>query len=346
MIAGWPVAKRAALLVVAPVLNFDMAAVTSAFRAGTGGLLFLGSTSAPAALGGELTSALQNGPAVHPLVMADQEGGGVQRLAGVVTSLPWARQMAQTMTTSQVQQLAKEVGSEMKALGVTVDLAPVLDVDGGDGPNATDADGLRSFSPVASVAAGYGVAFYRGLTAAGELAVVKHFPGLGGSSGNTDYQLAQTPPLSTLEKVGLLPFRDAISAGARAVMVSNAAVPGLTTKPASLSHAAITGLLRTSLGFHGLVLTDSLSAGAIAQAGYSVPRAAVAAISAGADMVLFGSTLTPAQVSLLAPQEVVKTVQDITSAIVAATSNGTLPISRLDDAVGHVLSAGGVNLCG
>ena len=119
--------------------------------------------------------------------------------------------------------------------------------------------------------------------------VVKHFPGLGGATGNTDVAPASTPPWSTLRRVGLVPFEDAVAAHVPAVMISNATVPGLTSLPSSISPVVITEVLREQLGFSGLVITDSLSAGALSAIGYSVPEATVAAIEAGADMVLFAA---------------------------------------------------------
>lgn len=346
VIANWPVARRAAMVVVAPVLDFDMGTVEVAANAGVGGILFLGGAGVPSDLAGQLDTAWRAAaPGVRPLVMADEEGGGVQRLLGGVSYFPWAREMAQTMSAQQVERLGARVGAQMLRLGVDVDLAPVLDLDGGNGPSAIDPDGLRSFSSEAGVAARYGTAFSDGLASAGILAVVKHFPGLGGSTANTDYGAAATPPLSTLEVDGLAPFRAALAAGVRAVMVANASVPGLTALPASLSKAAVDGLLRDTLGFQGLVLTDSLSAGAISQAGYDLPRAAVAAISAGDDMVLFGSTLTAAQRTLLSPGKVANTVHQITAAMITAINGGSLPTSRLDDAVEHIVTAAHVDLC-
>ncbi len=249
------------------------------------------------------------------------------------------------MTAGQIEQLATTVGGQMRALGVNVDLAPVLDVDGGNGPNASDPDGLRSFSSIPSVAARDGVAFWRGLQAGGVIPVVKHFPGLGGASGNTDYGLADTLPIGQLQSGGLAPFRAAIAAGAPAVMVANARVPGLSGLPASLSTEVIGGLLRQQLGFSGLVVTDSLSAGAIAQAGYSVPQAAATAVAAGADMILFGSTLTPAQTAMLTPDGVRATVSAVVAAIVRATQTGALSPARLTDAVEQVVAADHADLC-
>jgi len=347
VIDRWPVSRRAAQLVVAPVLNFNLTSVKVASAAGVGGILFLGAGPPPSDLSDELRSSFAPGPpGSSPLVMADQEGGGVERLGDAVPSMPWPRVMTETMTPQEVQSLATRVGRSMLQLGVDVNLAPVLDVDAGPGPSAADADGLRSFSADPSTAALYGVSFMHGMQAAGVVPVVKHFPGLGGSSGNTDYGPATTPPLSTLQTAGLIPFRAAIAQGAPAVMVANASVPGLTGLPASLSPSAIDGLLRQDLGFQGLVLTDSLSAGAISQSGYSVPQAAVAAVSAGADMILFGSTISPAQTALLSPANVATTVNLIVAALVTATAKGTIPVARLNAAVSHVLAIKHVDLCG
>ncbi|MBO0692937.1 MAG: glycoside hydrolase family 3 protein [Acidimicrobiaceae bacterium] len=311
-----------------------MSGLRSLISGGIGGVLFLGNAPAPPDLAGQLAAAEQGAPQGGvPLVMADEEGGGIQRLTGVVSSFPWPRDIAGTMTPAQTQAVGVSVGTQMRQAGVNVDLAPVLDVDGGDGPSATDADGSRSFSADPTTAGTYGVAFLQGLRQAGVIPVVKHFPGLGGSYGNTDDAPAATQPLSSLLTSGLPPFKSAIAAGAPAVMIANASVPGLTNLPASLSSNVIEGLLRGQLGFTGLVLTDSLSAGAVSQAGYSVPQAAVAAIAAGADQILFGST--PAD----------QVAEQVIGAIVAANQAGTLSTSRLNEAVGHVISAKGVNLC-
>jgi len=333
VIASWPVARRAAELVVMPSFDFDLSGLSSLISGGIGGVLFLGDAPAPPDLASQLAAAEQGAPPGGvPLVMADEEGGGIQRLAGVVSSFPWPRTIAATMTTAQTEALGDSVGTQMRQAGVNVNLAPVLDVDGGDGPNAADADGWRSFSADPDTAAGYGVAFLQGLRQAGVIPVVKHFPGLGGAA-DTDEAPAATQPLSELLTTGLPPFRAAIAAGAPAVMISNASVPGLTTLPASLSSAVIEGLLREQLGFTGLVITDSLSAGAISQAGYSIPQAAVAAITAGADQILFGSTPT------------VQITEQIIQAIVAANAAGTLSTTELNQAVAQVIRAKGVNLC-
>ena len=246
---------------------------------------------------------------------------------------------------SAVRALGQRVGRQMLAAGVSVDLAPVADVDGRPGPSLTNPDGARSFSGDPATSATYTVAFMDGLESSGVLPVVKHFPGLGGTTANTDLAPAATQPLSELATTGLVPFRAAIRAGAPAVMVSNASVPGLTSSPSSLSQAVIGGLLRHRLGFHGLVVTDSLSAGAILTGGRTLPQAAVTAIGAGADLVLFGSTLTPKDTAQLSAPNVQRSYRAIATAISAAVTEGQLPIARLTAAATTVAGAAHDELC-
>ena len=282
----------------------------------------------------DLSALRRAGGSVPPLVMVDEEGGEIQRMANLAGDMPWPRTMAATLTRAQTRALAEQAGRRMRAAGVTMDLAPVLDLSGGPGPDAAHPDGPRSFSLKPSVAAAYGIAFARGLRAAGVIPVYKHFPGLGQATYNTDDGPASVPPLPVLKAAALLPFEAAIRAGATAVMVGNVTVPGLTgAVPATLSKAAITGLLRRQLGFGGLVLTDSLSARAVQDAGYSVPRAAARSVEAGADMVLFDSATAGT------------TTHDVIASIVSAVTSGRLSVSRLDTAVQHVLAAKKISLC-
>lgn len=326
-IATWTVSRRAAQLIVAPVSEDDLQAAEPLVAAGVGGLLLFGS-SAPATLGAQihlLDAAAPDGLA--PIVMTDEEGGEVQRMANLVGSLPWPRTMAETMSSSAVESLARTVGRRMRAAGVTMDLAPVLDLSDSPGPDAEYPDGPRSFGTDPTVTGNYGVAFAEGLLQAGVVPVVKHFPGLGEASYNTDDGPATDPPLASLEDTALVPFRAAIAAKLPAVMVSLVTVPGLTGGlPASLSKAAVTGVLRDQLGFKGLVLTDSLSAGAVTAAGYSVAEAAVAAVEAGVDLLPFDT------------DDPLSTVEQMISSIEAAVAAGNIPSSQLDEAVEQVLA--------
>ena len=271
---------------------------------------------------------------VEPFVSADEEGGAVQRLRGLVGDLPSARAMAATMTTAQVRALARRAGAAMLASGIDVDLAPVLDLDAGPGPDAQHPDGTRSFSADPEVASRFALAFAAGLTDAGVVAVAKHAPGLGSASGNTDATAATVRPWPEISSLDLQPFRDAVHAGVRAIMVSNAVIPRLTTVPADLSPQFIDGVLRDQLGYTGVIITDSLSANAVASAGYPVPRAVVAALKAGADMALFGHR-----------QAEPATTRAVLNSVEAAVADGSLPLPRLRDAVLHVLALKHLDLC-
>lgn len=335
VVAGWSLRRQARQTIVVPVQETAVAAVGTEVAAGVGGVILFGS-KAPTDLRARLKALTgQALGGIAPMVMTDEEGGAVQRMANLVGSMPSARTMAATMTPSEVRQLARRVGTRMHDAGVTVDLAPVLDLDNGVGPNASNPDGTRSFNLNSTTATHYGLAFARGLLDAGVVPVVKHFPGLGQATANTDVAAAWTQPWSVLQKHGLLPFTAAVTAGMPAVMTTNARVPGLAPLPASLSWRATHQVLRGQLAFRGLVITDSLSAVAIQAAGFHIPAATVRALVVGADMVLFGA---PAG-------QVADVTHRVVRAIVNAVDSGTLTRARLSGAVVHVLDAKHVSLC-
>lgn len=331
----WTSRQLAAQTVVVPVDEGSVQTVTSEVAGGAGGVILFGS-SAPPDLGTrlqQLTAVAPNG--IKPFVMSDEEGGVVQRMPNLVGTMPSARQMGATMTPAQIQELAAQVAAKLRSAGVTMDLAPVLDTDNGAGPNNRDPDGTRSFSNDPATASAAGRAFAAGLMQGGVVPVIKHFPGLGHATGNTDVESAATLPWSELQTGGVVPFRDAIAARIPAVMIANATVPGVSSVPASVSPDVLTTVLRTQLGFQGLVMTDSLSGVALRNAGYTVPAASAAAIEAGADMVLFNAD--PAQTA---------DMTDVTiTAIAAAADSGALPRTRLFSAVSHILSAKGIDPC-
>ncbi|MEP6461910.1 MAG: glycoside hydrolase family 3 N-terminal domain-containing protein [Frankiaceae bacterium] len=332
---SWSVSRQAAQVVTVPVEGTSVGQVSGSVRLGVGGVLLFGNR-APADLRGQLRALTAQAPGgIKPFVMSDEEGGGVQRLRNLVGELPWARSLAATRTPAQVRLLAADTARRLLALGVDMDLAPVLDLDAGPGPDARHPAGRRSFSSNPAVAARYGTAFAAGLRDGGVVAVVKHFPGLGSASYNTDFGSASVSSLARLQRADLTPFRAAIAAGVPAVMVSHARVPGLSALPASLSAEAVGGLLRGRLGFHGLVVTDSLSAEAVRAAGFGVTAGGVRALQAGSDLLLYG----PAGAA--AP----RTARELIAAVVEAVRSGQLPASRLRDAVRHILAAKHVAGC-
>ncbi|MGE5826893.1 MAG: glycoside hydrolase family 3 N-terminal domain-containing protein, partial [Micromonosporaceae bacterium] len=179
-LAAWSVTRLAEQTVVIPVDESNVAAVTTEVADGAGGVILFGST-APADLGDALRQLVSHA-SIAPFVMTDEEGGAVQRMANLVGHIPSARQMTATMSAAEIQQLAARAGRAMKANGVTMDLAPVLDLDDRPGPSDANPDGTRSFSKDEKIAETNGLAFANGLRAAGVVPVVKHFPGLGGAT--------------------------------------------------------------------------------------------------------------------------------------------------------------------
>jgi beta-N-acetylhexosaminidase len=332
---GWGVRRLAEQTVVVPVQETAVGLAEPEVADGAGGVILFGS-SAPDDLATRLAHlSAQARDGIAPLVMTDEEGGTVQRMANLVGSVPSARHMGSTMRPAHIHDIARRLGTRMKAAGVTMDLAPVLDLDGRAGPNDDDAIGTRSFSPRRRVATPAGLAFAQGLESGGVIPVVKHFPGLGSANGNTDLRLAATKPWRLLKTNDLLPFKAAVDAGVPSVMVSNARIPGLTKLPASLAKPVVHRVLRHQLGFHGLVLPDSLTAGAVVASGYDVSAAAVRALVVGDDMVLFNTT----------SGQLPATTTHIVDALVSAVRSGTLSRDRLESAVGHVLTAKHVDLC-
>ncbi|MGB8196002.1 MAG: glycoside hydrolase family 3 N-terminal domain-containing protein [Acidimicrobiales bacterium] len=331
IVSTWTTAALANETIAIPVEATNVGALAPAARAGYGGVLLFG-TTAPASMPQILATLQRERPGHYAwMVMTDEEGGGVERLTNLVGSFPWAQTMGKNLTATQITAIARRVGTALSAAGVNTDLAPVLDIDArAQYPGAANPDGYRSFSGVASRAAADGTAFMKGLQEAGVLSVVKHFPGLGYATRNTDYGPAATLSWAKLQSTGLVPFREAIASGATAVMMSNARIPGLTSLPAGISPVAVQAL-RTTLGFKGLIVTDSLSAGAISALHLAEPAASVQALAAGDDLILFGSPTSVAASLALAAK--------ISNAIVAAVTAGTLTKTMLIAAAAQDLAA-------
>lgn len=326
-VSAWSTNQLANEVVSVSVSASNIGSMAPAAKSGYGGLLLFGATGSPTTA--KILATLQSDSSTGMLIMTDEEGGGVMRLSNLVSPIPWAQTMGKTLSVSQVQAVGAKVGKQLLSLGVNTDLAPVLDVDGrAVQPGPSNPDGLRSFGGSASLVAKDGSAFMQGLQEAGMVAVVKHFPGLGHATANTDFGPAQTLPWNTLQQGGLLPFEAAISQGATAVMMSNATVPGFSTLPASISPTLI-AYLRNQLGFTGLIMTDSLSAGALSALRLNEVQASIAAITAGADLVLYGSPAS-AQASL-------QLAQKISAGLVNAVATGALPLNVLQNAAAHVL---------
>lgn len=219
-----------------------------------------------------------------PLIGVDQEGGWVFRLGPPVLQVPAMRVLGKTNDVTFARRVGKALGSELAALGFTMNFAPVLDVDSNP---ANPIIGNRSFGRDAATVARLGIAFAQGLETGGVLSCGKHFPGHGDTSKDSHLERPIVAhDLARLNDVELAPFRAAAVAGMAAFMTAHVVYPALDgDTPATLSRAICTDLLRKQLGFKGILVSDDLEMGSI-KGGMPVEEAAVAAVAAGCDVLL------------------------------------------------------------
>ena len=235
----------------------------------------------------ELTSELQrlNAGPLPLLIAADQEGG---QLLSLVGSTPFAGNMAigATGDADLAYRVALAIGRELRSVGINVNYAPAVDV-------ATQAMnpslGIRSFGDDPAEVARLGAATVSGLSDAGILSGIKHFPGKGEALVDPHFDLPYLDqPRDRIDSVELPPFAAAMKAGARILMMGHYLVPAITDStevPISASEKGIDGLARTELGFSGIVITDALDMGALDQGPAQVVEI-IAMMRAGTDLLL------------------------------------------------------------
>lgn len=233
----------------------------------------------------ELTQTLQKEALAAgglPLLIAvDQEGGPVQRLKEPFTRIPAARELGRTATPAEVQALARTVARELALVGINMNMAPVLDV-----PRRPDCPlWERSYSSDPEQVAAFGEAAIKGYLEGGILPVAKHFPGLGDTTVDSHQVLPLAQDPDPERTVDLLPFRRAVAAGVPVVMTAHLQVPAWDGRTATMSTVTLRDWLRRHLGFAGVIVTDDLEMGAIADT-VATPEAACRAFSAGADLLL------------------------------------------------------------
>jgi len=221
-----------------------------------------------------------------PLFLAvDQEGGRVARLQEPFTRFPGNSVMGSGPDAAErAEEFGKTTAREMRLVGLNMDMAPVVDVRMGAPEQHLDG---RIFSDDPQRVAMLGRCVVKGLQENGVMAVAKHFPGLGRATRDPHHDLPTIEAdMHEIETFHLPPFRAAMEEGVAAVMTSHALYPALDPQyPGTLSQRIVTGLIRETLGFDGLVVTDDLEMGAI-QKGWGVAAAAVAAFAAGCDILL------------------------------------------------------------
>lgn len=278
-----------------------------------------------------LTRELQSVVGAVPLfVSIDQEGGLVARVVnGGATVFPGNMALGATRDVDLARRVAIATGEELRAMGINLNLAPVVDVN--TNPR-NPVIGVRAFGSSVDVVAPFGVATVEGLRQAGVGAVAKHFPGHGDTAVDSHEALPVVPhALERLEAVELPPFQAAIAAGVDGIMTAHVYVPAIEPSPdvpATLSAAVLTGLLRERLGYDGLILTDALDMGAIKQ-GRTAAEAAVQAFEAGVDLLLIAGITAEDRARL----------GEGPPALLAAVRSGRVTEPRLDQSVRRVLQA-------
>ena len=251
-------------------------------------------------------------------VSVDQEGGRVARLKAPFTVWPPMATLGRSGDEALAARFAGALAAELKAVGISLDYTPVLDVH--TNPK-NPVIGDRALADRAEDVARLGRTIIATLQEAGIAACGKHFPGHGDTSTDSHHELPliEHPP-DRIEAVELVPFRAAIDAGVASIMTAHILIPALDEKrPATLSPAIVDGLLKRKLGYGGLVLSDDLEMRAISGR-YGIPEATVAAIAAGCDAVLMCGASQEQQVAAL-------------EAVIRAAEEGTLPLKRLEDAL-------------
>jgi beta-N-acetylhexosaminidase len=259
------------------------------------------------------------------VVCVDEEGGDVTRLHyGQGSPHAGAAVLGRVDDVGLTRAAATALGHDLRAVGIDLDLAPVVDVNSEpDNPVI----GTRSFGADPSLAARHTTAWVEGLQAVGVGACVKHFPGHGATTVDSHAGLPTVDvPYEVLAARDLPPFLAAARAGALAVMTSHVLLPALDPRwPATLS-APVLAMLRRELGEDTLVVTDALDM-AGASGGRGVPAAAVLALRAGADLLCLG----PAQTG--------DETDEVVAAVLAAVAAGDLPGDRLEEAASRVVAA-------
>jgi beta-glucosidase len=286
-----------------PRWELDNATLQRLLGAGVGGVILLGGSAAELRL---RTRQLQAWAATDLLLCADVEEGVGQRFEGASWLVPpLALGRLHGDDPGAAEELAERYGRcsgrEARALGLNWVLGPVCDVNNNP---ANPVINVRSWGETPATAGALATAFVRGAQAEGVLCCAKHFPGHGDTASDSHLELPLLPlSRKRLEAVELPPFRAAIAAGVSSVMTAHLLLPELDReRPATLSAAVLTGLLRHDLGFGGLVVTDALVMEAIT-AHHGAGEAAVLALEAGADLVLMPADADAAMAAIVAAVE-------------------------------------------
>jgi beta-N-acetylhexosaminidase len=255
-----------------------------------GSLLLNASTGGTAQLAAQTAAMQQLAPSatggVRFFIAANQEGGEVQQLTGPGFATMPSELMQGTWTVSTLRTTATDWGADLRAAGVNLNLAPVMDVvpPGTAATNAPIGELDREFGFDPTTNGEHGTAFIQGMAAAGVMSMAKHFPGLGRVTGNTDFTSGVVDKVTTATDPYLNSYRAAVDAGVPMVMVAEATYTRIDPAELAVFSPTVMRLLRSGLGFGGVIVSDDLGEAAAVQAIAPGTRA-IRFLTAGGDLI-------------------------------------------------------------
>lgn len=269
---------------------------------------------------------MQQQASVPLLISADEEGGYVERVQKIFGDRPGALQTYQTGDVNKATQLGQSITHDLRILGINTDLAPDVDVQQVDGPDQY----LRTWGYTPQSVITYGGAYLRAVQGNGEIAALKHFPGLGAAT--TDAHTSLPVIKSSKEHIyatDIAPYQALLSSSdplndPGMIMTTDLMMPALDPNlPAELSPTIITGILRNQLHYDGVVITDALWMDGIAQK-WNLVQASIMALNAGCDMLL----------GAIGSQQMLM----VLNGLKAALADGQLSMARVNEAVTRIIA--------
>ncbi len=260
------------------------------------------------------------------LISADEEGGFVERIMNIYGDRPGALETYQTGNIQNAAKLGNSIAHDLQALGINTDLAPDVDVPVVRGPDQY----MRTWGYTPQEVIEWGGTYLRAIQGDGEIACLKHFPGLGAATTDAHQNLpVVNRSRDQLYSTELAPYKYFVQSQNKLdnpgmIMTTDVMMPALDpTMPAELSHTIVTDILRHKLGYDGVVLTDALYMLGIANK-WNLPQAVVLAIEAGNDMILGVRDSS--------------VLRESVAALKQAIAAGSLSMERIDESVARIIA--------
>jgi beta-N-acetylhexosaminidase len=266
------------------------------------------------------------------LIMVDQEGGRVVRLTEGFSTFPGNQEVGQSNDLKHAENIAYTIGSELKSVGINMNLAPVIDIAKRGKPTYMSA---RSFGDSPELVSAFARHSLRGYKRAGIIGTLKHFPGHGAVEIDSHCDMPiLLKSKSELENWEFLPYI-ALADKADAIMTAHILVPKIDAVNCATLSKNVLDILRDEIGFTGLIVTDSLVMEGLLKNCASIDEAAIRAFNAGCDLLLLGGKQLVGNSNLeLSESDIIR----IHKSIVSAVSNGVISHQRLDESVTRILN--------